>query len=137
VKITRFEDVEAWKAARRLVSLAYEATSERRFTRDFELRRQMITSAASSMANIAVGFDSGSDAEFARFLRISQRSATEFQSHLYVAADRAYLQPEGFRLLYAAASEVKRLVGGFIKHLEKTSSRARPRTKDQGLRTKD
>jgi four helix bundle protein len=95
----------------------------------------MITAAVSAMANIAEGFDSGSDAEFARFLRISQRSATEFQSHLYVAADRAYLQPEGFRHLYAAASELKRLVGGFIQHLAKTPTR--PPTKDQGPGTLD
>ena len=108
MKITRFEDIEAWKAARRLVNLAYEATSEGCFTRDLELRRQMITSAASAMANNAEGFDSGSDAEFPRFLRISQRSATEFQSHLYVASDRAYLQPEGFKRLHGAASELKR-----------------------------
>jgi four helix bundle protein len=129
VKITRFEDVEAWKAARRLVNLAYEFTAPKPFAKDFELRRQMITSAASSMANIAEGFDSGSDAEFARFLRISQRSATEFQSHLYVASDRAYIEPEGFKQLYGAASEVKKLVGGFIKHLERTSV-TRLRTKD-------
>jgi len=62
----------------------------------------MISSAISAMANIAEGFDSGSDAEFARFLRISQRSATEFQSHLYVAADRTYLQPESFTRLYTS-----------------------------------
>ena len=82
------------------------------------------------MANIAEGFDSGSDAEFARFLRISQRSASEFQSHLYIAADRSYLDGESFNHLYAAASEVRKLVGGFIKHLEKAASRSRPRTKD-------
>ena len=130
MKITRFEDVDAWKAARRLVNLAYESTSGKGFIRDFDLRKQMNTSAASAMANIAEGFDSGSDAEFARFLRISQRSATEFQSHLYLASDRGYLEPENFKRLYAAASEVKKLVGGFIKHLEKTPARARPRTKD-------
>jgi hypothetical protein len=50
--------------------------------------------------------------------------------NLYVAADRAYIDLEGFKNLYSAASEVKRLVGGFIKHLEKTPTRARPRTKD-------
>ena len=130
MKITRFEEVEAWKAARRLVNLAYETTSGKYFSKEFELRRQMITSAASAMANIAEGFDSGSDAEFARFLRISQRSATEFQSHLYVASDRAYIEAEVFKRLYAAASEVKKLVGGFIKHLEKTPARPRLRTKD-------
>jgi four helix bundle protein len=130
LKITRFEDIEAWKAARRLVNFAYQATSEKCFTRDFELRRQMISSPISAMANIAEGFDSGSDAEFARFLRISQRSATEFQSHLYVAADRTYLQPESFTRLYGSASELKRLVGGFIKHLAKAQTRPRPRTKD-------
>jgi hypothetical protein len=50
--------------------------------------------------------------------------------NLYVAADRAYLEPEVFKHLYAAASEVKRLVGGFIKHLEKTQTRPRLRTRD-------
>jgi len=40
-----------------------------------------------TLFNIAEGFDSRSDAEFVRFLNYAYRSATEVQSHLYVARD--------------------------------------------------
>jgi len=69
------------------------------------------------MANIAEGFDAGSDIEFQRFLRIAQRSATEVQSHLYVALDRRYIESGSFDALYAQARETRRLIGGLIKYL--------------------
>ena len=43
------------------------------------------------MANIAEGFDAGSDAEFIRFLGYSRRSASEVQPHLYIALDQGYI----------------------------------------------
>ena len=124
-RINRFEDVVAWKAARKLVGLVYDAAEGRNLSRDLELKRQMISSAVSAMANIAEGFDSGSDREFARFLRISQRSASELQSHLYVASDRRYVEPEAFQHLYSTANDVKKLVGGFIKHLQAPQARTK------------
>ena len=120
MKITRFEDIEAWKVARSLVGSAYGVTSSGPFSGDTALRKQMIRCAASAMANIAEGFDSGSDPEFIRFLRIAQRSATEFQSHLYIASDRGYLDSDSFESLYGVAASLKRLIGGFIRHLKRT-----------------
>lgn len=117
MKITRFEDIEAWKSARKLTNLVYEATRSPAFDDDRDLRRQLRSAAASSMANIAEGFDAGSDTEFQRFLRIAQRSATEVQSHLYVALDRAYVERAAFDALYAQAQDTRRLIGGFIKYL--------------------
>lgn len=110
--------------------LVYAVTEAKGLARDQELRRQMLSSAVSAMANIAEGFDSGSDREFARFLKISQRSASELQSHLYVAADLRYVQPEAFQRVYSAAADVKNLVGGFIKHLQPPRSAPRLRTRD-------
>ncbi len=43
------------------------------------------------MHNIAEGFDSGSDPEFVRFLKMARRSASEIQSELYLALDRKYI----------------------------------------------
>lgn len=74
----------------------------------------------SAMANIAEGFDSGSDPEFRRFLKIARRSATELQSHLYVAADRKYIDQKGFESLYAGTRDLKNLIGGFLRHLKKS-----------------
>lgn len=120
MSISRFEEIEAWQSARQLTRMVYEATSARAFTDDRDLRRQMRRAAASSMGNIAEGFDAGSDKEFQRFLRMAQRSATELQSHLHVAADQGYIGGAVFNELYAQAHETRRLIGGFIKYLQRS-----------------
>lgn len=124
MKINRFEDIEAWKSARKLVNMVYEATSARAFDADRDLRRQMRGAATSSMANIAEGFDGGSDAELQRFLRMAQRSATEVQSHLYVALDCRYVDRTRFDAIYAQAQETRRIIGGFVKYLRNAGHRA-------------
>jgi len=74
------------------------------------------------MANIAEGFDSGSDAEFIRFLRIAKRSATEFQSHLYSALGSLQISKSSFDALYEHARRTKSLIGGFIRYLERSQA---------------
>jgi len=69
------------------------------------------------MGNISEGFDSNSDDEFVRFLRYALRSATETQSHLYVAVDQDYISEEDFNILYKQAAKVKSLIAGFIRYL--------------------
>ncbi len=124
MKITRFEDVESWKAARKLVKEVYKATATT-YSLDRSLAQQMRRAAISAPANIAEGFDAGSDAEFRRFLRMAKRSLTELQSHLYVALDLEYLGEKAFRPLYDHSAEVKRLIGGFLRYLRGSS---RPRS---------
>jgi len=63
------------------------------------------------------GFDSNADDEFVRFLRYALRSATEVQSHLYVAVDQGYISGEDFDQIYEQATEVKKMISGFIKYL--------------------
>ena len=81
-----------------------------------ELGMQRAT--VSITANIAEGFDANSDDEFVRFLRYALRSATEVQSHLYVAVDQGYISGEDFTQLYDQATEVKSLIAGFIRYLK-------------------
>lgn len=125
MSIRRFEDIEAWQSARKLMNAVYDVTASRAFDADPDLRRQMRSAAVSSMSNIAEGFDAGSDNEFQRFLRMAQRSATEVQSHLYAALDRGYLDRASFDTVYEHARETRRLIGGFIKYL-----RGSAKTKD-------
>jgi four helix bundle protein len=131
MKITRFEDIEAWKASRRLARQVEELTRGRAFRRDSELRSQLRRAARSSaMANIAEGFNSGTDKEFTRFLRISRKSATEIQSHLYGALDQGAITPPEFDRLYGSAEDVKRLIGGFVRYLTDPQNPSRLRTED-------
>jgi four helix bundle protein len=121
--IERFEDIDAWKAARELTRHVYAVTREGSFSKDYGLRDQIQRAATSIMANIAEGFDSGSNKEFIRFLGYALRSATEVQSHLCVALDQRYFGEEKFQSSYDLATKVKNLIRGFIRYL-----RSGPRT---------
>ncbi len=121
VKIEKFEDIQAWQEARNLTNSLYKAVKNNKsFNEDLRFKGQITSAGVSSMANIAEGFDATSDVEFIRFLIYSRRSASEIQSHLYVALDQEYISKEVFQKLYEKCNKVKSLIGGFIRYLKKT-----------------
>jgi four helix bundle protein len=121
MRITRFEDLECWQAARELVQAVYAVTNQQPFRADRALCDQVRRAAGSVMHNIAEGFDCGSDADFVRFLRYAQRSCAEVQSELYVALDQHYISEPVFQDLYDLAARVQSLIGGFIRYLKASS----------------
>ena len=86
--IRRFEDLKSWQKARQLANAIYDLTEQPRFAKDYKLRDQIRGAGGSVMHNIAEGFDSGTNPEFIRFLKLARRSASETQSELYLALDR-------------------------------------------------
>ena len=119
MKIERFEDIEAWKLARKLTNNIYELTRKDPFSRDFELRNQIRAASGSAMHNIAEGFDADSTAEFIRFLRYTKRSCSEVQSELYVALDEQYITQDQFQEVYDLAGETRACTKGFVKYLKR------------------
>ena len=119
--IQRFEELQSWQKARQLANAVYDLANQPGFAKDFQLRDQIRDAAGSVMHNIAEGFDSGTDPEFIRFLKIARRSASEVQSELYLALDRKYITPNGLKTAYDLATEAKRLINGMIAYLRKQS----------------
>lgn len=117
--ITRFEDIQAWQEARKLVKMIYSLTNSGTFAKDFGLRDQIQRASVSAMTNIAEGFDCESKVEFARFLGIARRSAVEVQSLLYTAFDVEYINEEQLKTHYEQARKTKSLIGDFKKSLKK------------------
>ncbi len=117
--IRPFEDLEGWQKARKLANAIYDLTEQPRFARDFKLRDQIQGAAGSVMHNIAEGFDSGSNPEFIRFLKMARRSASEVQSELYLALDRKYITREELDVAYNLATEAKQLINAFIAYLRR------------------
>ena len=127
--IRRFEDIEGWQLARELTKQIYTVARRGAFAKDFGLRDQITRASGSSMHNIAEGFDGGSNAEFVKFLRYSQRSCSEVQSQLYVALDQAYISQDEFNSIYEQAAKTHAKVGGFIRYLLNTRNEE-PRTRN-------
>ena len=69
------------------------------------------------MANIAEGFDSRSNSEFIQFLYYALRSASELQSHIYIAQDQDYISEAEFAGVYEEAARVKAMIFRFIDYL--------------------
>lgn len=122
VMIQRFEDIQAWQEARKLVKMIYALTSKDLFSKDYGMRDQIQRASVSTMTNIAEGFDCESKLEFARFLGIARRSAVEVQSILYAALDTGYTNQQEFDLHYEQARKTKALIGGFKRSLTNKSS---------------
>ena len=122
-KIEKFEDIVAWQKARSLTKQIYACSKAGAFSRDFGLRDQIQRASVSSMSNIAEGFERGGDKEFIQFLSTSKGSCGEVKSHLYVALDQGYINPMSFDGLYGQATEVSRLISGFMKYLRESELR--------------
>ena len=117
MKLTRFEELEAWQKARGLTQVVYQLTADSQFSRDYGLRDQMRRAGLSIMANIAEGFSRKSNKDFCRFLFIAKSSAAELQSHAYVALDQAYIGKSDFEKLYDSLDHTSRMISNLIKYL--------------------
>jgi len=106
----KFEDILAWQKARDSTKRIYQETAMAEFSKDYDLRGQIRRASISIMANIAEGFGRNSDKEFANFLNIAHGSASEVQSHLYIAFDLSYVDRETFDGLYGAMDEICRML---------------------------
>ncbi len=128
--ITRFEDLECWQEARKLVKMVYDAVNKNaKFKQDFRLSGQIQSAATSSMANSAEGFMRHSDKEFIQFLFIAMSSAAEVQSHLYVALDQDYIEKIDFDQIYNQADKTGKVISGLIKYLRSSQTRQTRQTK--------
>ena len=117
MQIKRFEEIDAWKEAKNLTQMVYGLTEDATFGKDFGLLGQIQRAAVSVMSNIAEGFDSGSKLEFVRFLGYARRSASEVQSHLYVAVDQGYIDQKQFTKVYEQAEKTRKLISAFSRYL--------------------
>ena len=115
--IERFEDIEAWRGARALVTATYQVTGQGAFATDFGLRDQLRRAAVSIMSNIAEGFERGSSKDFRHFLVVAKASAAEVRSLLYVALDLGYIDDEAHTELSGQATTISRQLAGFIRYL--------------------
>ncbi len=118
--VKRFEDLEVWKEARKLVKSIYECTSKVPFSKDFALKDQILRSSGSVMDNIAEGFDRDGNREFIHFLTISKASLAETKSQLYRALDFKHISNEEFSKNYELAEKTGKQIGGFIKYLQQS-----------------
>ena len=123
--INKFEDLDIWKIARKVVNDIYKLTNRDKFSRDFALRDQIRRSAIGILSNIAEGFESGSDKQFARYLKIAKGSAGECRSQLYIALDQEYLNHDKFSNLKSQLITCSKKLSRLINYLNSSKNKVR------------
>ena len=115
----RFEDLEAWKAARELTALIYRFCRREPLCRDFGLCDQLRRASVSIMNNIAEGWESLHPAEKVQVYNVARRSCGEARSMSYVLIDNAYVSDAEHRDIYGRAVRCGKLVTGLLQSAER------------------
>ena len=120
-----FEDIDAWKKARKLTNKIYSLSGSGMFSKDFPLRDQIKRAGVSVMSNIAEGFDRGGTKEFVQFLSIAKGSVGEIKSQLYIALDQRYFDEQVFKETSSHANEVGKMIAGLMRYFNRQRLRVR------------
>ena len=112
-----FKNYRVGEKAHQLTLAVYAATTDFPKEELYGLKSQIRRSCASVTANIAEGCGRDTNAEFARFLRISAGSANELEYHLLLARDLGLLGAPEHATLDAKANDVKRMLATLTRKL--------------------
>lgn len=113
-KINDFENLEIWKASRKLTKQVYSDFKE---NKDYGFRDQVQRCAVSVMNNIAEGFCRKGDKEFHQFLNIAKASCGELKSMYYIAEDIKYVTNEIAVERRLSASQTMNGIGKLMAYL--------------------
>lgn len=116
-EIKRYRDLRVWQRAMDLAESVYEVS--RSFTTDerYGLTSQTRRASVSVAANIAEGYGRGSRPAYISFLRISQGSLKELETHLTLAQRVQVCSSQAIAPLLEQADELGRMLRTLITSL--------------------
>ena len=112
-----FKDLRVWQRARRFAGLVYQATEAFPPREQYGLTAQTRRASVSIMSNLAEGSGRDSDRELLRFVRIALGSSREVESHLILAQDLHFAEPEKLSSLRKEVQEIRSMLAGLAKRL--------------------
>ena len=89
-----FNKLEVWQRARKLCKSVYKITENYPSSERFGLTSQIQRASVSIASNIAEGAGRSSKKEFLHFLSISNGSAYELETQVYISKDLEYISEE-------------------------------------------
>jgi four helix bundle protein len=119
-----FEDLEVYKKAREFRKQMYAVARRLPDFEKYELGRQIRRASVSLTNNIAEGHGRYHYLDEIKFELQARESLAELVDDLNVCEDEHYLSPTGVADLSEQASEVQRLINGYIRFLRNRKSEA-------------
>jgi four helix bundle protein len=118
-EIKNFYNLEAWKKGHELVLDIYNITKNFPKEELYGIVSQLRRAASSITANVAEGFARYHFKDKARFYYQARGSAAEVQNFLLLSKDLGYINEESCASLIEKANQVRQLINGLIRSIEK------------------
>jgi four helix bundle protein len=117
-KVRSYRDLRVWQAGMDLAEACYILT--KRFPKDelFGMTAQIRRAATSVPANIAEGYGRNSRGEYGQFLRISQGSLKELETHLMLCSRVGLLAPVETNNILEECDHLGRMLHRLIRSLQ-------------------
>lgn len=113
-----FKKLKVWQKAIDFITFIYEVTSKFPKEEKYGLVDQIRRASVSIALNIAEGAGSGTNAEFKRFLKFSQRSAYEVLAALEISTNLNMTNNKILTDATVKADELSAMLSGLIKSLK-------------------
>lgn len=127
-----FEDLDVYRAARRLRKRFYKLAERLPGQERYGLASQIRRAAVSLTSNIAEGHGRYNWQDNSRFCRQARGSLCELVDDLSVCVDMRYESSEALADLKDDAAEVLRLLNGYIRYLQNSRKTGRNRQTGAG-----
>jgi four helix bundle protein len=115
MKIERFEDIIAWQKGKEITLMVYRSFKD---CKDFGFKNQIERASVSIMNNVAEGFERRTNKELKNFLFIAKGSTGEVRSMLELGLELKYIAKDDFEKMHQLATEISKILSGFIKTLD-------------------
>ncbi|MFS4491742.1 four helix bundle protein [Maribacter sp. 2308TA10-17] len=112
-----FKKYKVWEQGHAITLDTYKETQSFPKAEEFGLKSQMRRAAYSIPSNIAEGCGRESDAEFRRFLIISQGSASELEYFLILAKDLGYIDDKKYQEMDNEVNKTKRSLNNLVNKI--------------------
>ena len=122
-----YHRLQIWRRAHALALATHEVARALRGNEFASLRAQLTRAADSVAATIVEGCGAASVREFARYLDMCIKSASETEYHLLSARDRRALGYRSWQMLSGEAVQIRRMVYAYRKRLLEEDGARAPR----------
>lgn len=112
-----FKKYSVWELGHEITLDIYNTTAKFPKEELYGITNQMRRAAYSIPANIVEGCGCESDAEFKRFLTISQGSASELEYFIILSKDLGYLTSDSFEIIIDKVNKIRRSLFNLISKL--------------------
>lgn len=116
--IKSYKDLDVWKIAMSLAESCYLATRNFPHEEMYGMTAQIRRASTSIPANIAEGYGRDQTGSFIQFLRVSQGSARELETHVILAGRIGLLRSDAVSGLLDECEKISKMLRSMIRSLE-------------------